>query len=249
MSNTLSNLKSELKKLSNPEKIKVYQWFFKTGKGEYGEGDIFIGLTMPQIRATIKNYINLSLSDIQKLLDSKIHEFRMAGLLILVKQFEKLPFVILSEAKDPLNSKKATKKKIFDFYLKNTKRINNWDLVDVTCTRIVSAYLLDKKRSILYKLAKSKNLWERRIAIVSTGAFIWQNDFSDTIKICEILLKDKHDLIHKACGWMLREVGKRDKKTLIIFLNQHTGQMPRVMLRYAIEKFNKKERKFYLNKK
>jgi len=231
----LNKLKLDLKKLSDPKRAESSVWFFKTGKGEYGEGDVFIGLTMPEIRNTIKNYVDLSLADVQKMLNSSIHEFRMAGLLILVKKYEK----------STDNNQQST---IYKFYLKNTNRINNWDLVDVTCTRIVGAYLLDRDRKILYKLAKSKNLWERRIAIVSTGAFIWQNDFKDAIKISEILLNDKHDLIHKACGWMLREVGKRDKKLLIKFLDKYAGQMPRVMLRYSIEKFNEKERKFYLKK-
>ncbi len=245
MSNNLSKLKSDLKKLSNPEKAKNYQWFFKTGKGEYGEGDKFIGLTMPQIRSVIKNYTDLSLVDIQELLNSKIHEFRMAGVLILVKKYK--------QSTD--NNQQSI---IYKFYLKNTKNINNWDLVDLSAPNIVGEYLLDKDpstssgpdgRKILYKLAQSKNLWEKRIAIISTLIFIKNNQFDDTIKISKMLLNDKHDLIHKAVGWMLREVGKRDKKTLIKFLDKHAGQMPRVMLRYSIEKFEEKERKYYLNKK
>jgi 3-methyladenine DNA glycosylase AlkD len=247
----LNKLKSDLKKLSKPDKTKIYQRFFKTGKGEYGEGDVFLGLNSQQIKDVAKKYFKeINLLEIQELLNSKIHEHRMCALRMLVYKYESIP-----DLRYPKSG--MTKKQIFNFYIKNAKKINNWDLVDVSCPRIVGVYLLDNNpstssgpsgRKILYKLAKSKNLWERRIAIVSTWWFIRENQFKDTIKISEILLTDKHDLIHKACGWMLREVGKRDKKVLIKFLNQHAGQMPRTILRYAIEKFNEKERKFYLNK-
>ena len=232
---SLTQLKKELKKLANPKQAEVLQRFFKTGKGEYGEGDIFLGIKVPVQREAADKFQELSLKDIEKLLDSKIHEHRMMALFVLIKQYKK--------------ADENTKKIIFDFYLKNTKNINNWDLVDLSTPKIVGDYLLDKPRSVLYKLAQSKNLWERRIAIISTWIIIRNNEFDDTLKIAKILLNDKHDLIHKAVGWMLREVGKRDQKLEEEFLQKHYSKMPRVMLRYAIEKFDEKKRKFYLNKK
>ena len=174
------------------------------------------------------------MADLEKLLNSKIHEYRMSALLILIKQYEK--------------GNESEKNKIFNFYLRNTKNINNWDLVDISAPKIVGDYLLNKPRDVLYKLASSNNLWERRIAIISTFAFIRNNEFDDTLKIAEILLNDKHDLIHKAVGWMLREIGKRDQKIEEEFLKKYYSKMPRVMLRYAIEKFEEKKRKFYLGK-
>jgi 3-methyladenine DNA glycosylase AlkD len=227
----LNALTKELNSLRNPEKIEVYQRFFKTGKGEYGEGDIFMGLTMPQIRSTIKNYIKIPLNNLSPLLESKVHEHRMAALIILTHKYKENP------------------KQVYDFYLKNTKYINNWDLVDVTCPRIVGEYLKDKDRKILYKLANSKNLWEKRIGIISTMRFIKDKDFKDTIAISEILLKDSHDLIHKAVGWMLREVGKKDQEVLETFLKKHYKQMPRTMLRYSIERFEESKRQAYLKNK
>ena len=232
---SLTQLKKELKKLANPKQAEVLQRFFKTGKGEYGEGDIFLGIKVPVQREAADKFQELSLKDIEKLLDSKIHEHRMMALFVLIKQYKK--------------ADENTKKIIFDFYLKNTKNINNWDLVDLSTPKIVGDYLLDKPRSVLYKLAQSKNLWERRIAIISTWIIIRNNEFDDTLKIAKILLNDKHDLIHKAVGWMLREVGKRDQKLEEEFLKKHYLKMPRVMLRYAIEKFEEKKRKSYLNKK
>ncbi|MBR9690630.1 DNA alkylation repair protein [Candidatus Woesearchaeota archaeon] len=227
-------VQEELQKQSSKEKAQILQRFFKTGKGQYGEGDIFIGVTVPEQRKTAKKYVNISFDEIQKLLDSKIHEHRLTGLLILTYKYEKA------------NDKQ--KKEIYDFYMKNTKAINNWNLVDVTTPKIVGAYLFDKKRDVLYKLVKSKNLWERRISILATHYFIRNNQFEDTIKLSELLLKDTHDLIRKAVGWMLREVGKRDKKTLTKFLDKHSKQMPRTMLRYSIERFEDKERKKYMEK-
>jgi len=239
----LSKLKSDINKLKNSQKARDYAWFFKTGAGEYGEGDKFLGLTMPQMRSIVKKYLDLKLEDIQKLLDSKIHEYRMIGVLILVKQYENA-----KKLRDP-SAAARLRDDIFFFYLKNSKRINNWDLVDLSAPNIVGNYLLDKKRDILYKYAQSKNLWKRRIAVISTAAFINQNDFKDILKLSKMLLNDKHDLIHKATGWMLREVGKRDVKVLEKFLDKHTLQMPRTMLRYSIEKFDEKKRKYYLIKK
>ena len=231
---SLINFKKELKKISDPRQAKILQRFFKTGKGEYGEGDIFLGVKVPDQRKIANKFSELSLKDLEKLLSSKIHEYRMSALFILIKQYEK--------------ANEQEKKKIFDFYLKNTKNINNWDLVDLSAPKIVGDFLLDKPKDVLYKLAKSNNLWERRIAIVSTVVFIRNNKFKDTLKISKTLLLDKHDLIHKAVGWMLREVGKRNQKVEEKFLKKHYSKMPRVMLRYAIERFEEKKRKFYLGK-
>lgn len=266
----LNSLKKDLKKLADPGKAKILQGFFKTGKGEYGEGDVFLGLTSQQIKDVAKNYWDkLELADLQKLLESKIHEERMAALRVLVCKYERAnkdgkcsrdPSTSLADARFARDDRKN----IFDFYIKNAKRVNSWDLVDVTCHEIVGNYLLTRmntngmrigtrhsarRANILYKLAKSKNLWERRIAIVSTYAFIKNNQFEDTIKISEILLQDKHDLIHKAVGWMLREVGKRDEKVLEDFLEENIGKIPRTALRYAIERFDEKKRKYFLDKK
>ena len=230
----ISQLKRDLQKLKNPEKIKIYSNFFKTGKGQYGEGDKFLGITIPQQRAIAKKYPNLTLKDIQKLLNDPIHEIRITALIILVEQYKK--------------ADESLKNKIYNFYMKNSKKMNNWDHVDCTAPYIAGPHLLNKNKSILYKFAKSKNLWERRISIITTYHFIKNNKFTDTIKIAEILLKDDHDLIHKAVGWMLREVGKKDQKLLEKFLKKHHKIMPRTMLRYSIEKFTESKRKFYMKK-
>ncbi len=231
----LDQIKRDLLRLSDPEKAKKLSGFFKTGKGQYGEGDIFLGIPVPEQRKVAKKYRDLPLSDVQELLSSKIHEHRLTALIILVSKYEK--------ADD------SGKKEIFSFYLKNTENINNWDLVDLSAPKIVGDYLFNKDTSILFKLAKSDNLWERRIAILSTFTFIRNNDFEDALSISELLLHDEHDLIHKAVGWMLREIGKRDQEIEERFLNKHCMQMPRTMLRYAIEKFDKNKRKFYLAQK
>ena len=229
--NILNNLRKEIHSLSNPQKAKIYRRFFKTGKGEYGEGDIFLGITVPQSRKIAKKYADLKFNEITALLKSKINEERVIALLILVNNYQK-------------NEEK--RKNIFDFYLKSTKYINNWDLVDLTADKILGHYISNKTKDILCKLSKSENLWERRIAIVSTFHFIKNNQFDETLKISKLLLKDKHDLIHKAVGWMLREVGKRSQSTLKTFLRAHYKKMPRTMLRYAIERFSPEERKAYL---
>ena len=233
----LGELINELKSAGDPERAKNLARFFKTGKGEYGEGDQFLGITVPKLREISKKYQSLDLNDLQKLLESKIHEHRLSALMILRMQYS-------SFAKASADKQKS----IVRFYLKNTKRINNWDLVDLSCHYILGNWLLDKDRRILYKLAKSENLWERRISIISTFAFIRENQFVDTLEISKILLNDKQDLIHKAVGWALREIGKKDKTTEIDFLNKHYKTIPRTMLRYAIEKFSDKERKYYLVK-
>ncbi|MFA5953828.1 MAG: DNA alkylation repair protein [Candidatus Pacearchaeota archaeon] len=231
----LNELISEIKSHENPEKAKIFQRFFKTGKGEYGEGDVFIGLTVPISRSIAKKYSNLNLSKIQELLKNKIHEYRLIGLLILNYKFEK--------------ADEKNKEEIFNFYLKNTKYINNWDLVDLTASRIVGRFLFEKDKKTLYKLVHSENLWEKRISIISTLYFISKNEFQEALAISELLLKDKHDLIHKAVGWMLREIGKRNKEVLVKFLNQHYNQIPRTTLRYSIEKFPEVERKKWLKGK
>jgi 3-methyladenine DNA glycosylase AlkD len=227
----IKELKKDLKALSGT-KVKDLQRFFKTGKGEYGEGDIFIGVTMPNIRIVAKRYLDISFNELQELLESGIHEYRMIALLILTYIYPK--------------AEEKQKEKIYKFYIKNTKYINNWDLVDVTCPRIVGEHLLNRNKDILYTFAKSKDLWKKRIAILATLTFIREKQFEDTLKISEILLNDKHDLIHKAVGWMLRELGKKDQKTEEEFLKKHCLQMPRTMLRYAIEKFEEKKRQAYL---
>ncbi|MEI6494970.1 MAG: DNA alkylation repair protein [bacterium] len=232
----LANLERELRRLADPVRAKNNAWFFKTGPGQYGEGDKFIGLTVPKTRTVARAYRNLSFSDTAKLLSSPYHEARLCALLILVDNF-----AIAQKQRD---QKKQTE--IYNFYLKNLKFVNNWDLVDLSTPKIVGPYLLERSRSPLYKLVKSKNLWERRVAIIATCEFIRHKDFADTLKISELLLADKHDLIHKAVGWMLREVGKRDTKALENFLKKYYKVMPRTMLRYAIEKFPEHRRRAYL---
>ena len=231
---TLSNLIKDINKLKNPQKAQLLARFFKTGKGEYGEGDVFLGLTVPRQRAIAKKYTKLTLADLRKLLNSKFHEYRLISLLILTEKYKK--------------ADNQEKNKIAGFYLKNTKKINNWDLVDLSAHKILGDYLLDKDKKIIFQLAKSENLWERRISILTTFYFIGKGEFEDSLKIAEILLNDKQDLIHKAVGWMLREIGKRDTKTLTGFLEKYYKRMPRTMLRYAIEKFDDSKRKTFLNK-
>ncbi len=231
----LVNLKKDLEKLRNLKKAKLLAGFFKTGEGEYGEGDVFLGLSSRQIKDLAKKYLKeIDFDNLQKLLNSGIHEHRMIVLRILVLKYEK--------------GDSSERKRVFNFYLKNTKNINNWDLVDVSAHKIIGHYLLDKDRKMVYKLARSKNLWEKRISIISTFSFIKENDFEDSLKISEILLNDDHDLIHKAVGWMLREIGKRDQKREEMFLKKYYKKMPRTMLRYAIEKFDDRKRKIYLKK-
>jgi 3-methyladenine DNA glycosylase AlkD len=231
----LNELLVEIKNNVNPSKAVLLQRFFKTGPGQYGEGDIFHGIMVPVQRSLAKKYKDLSLLEIKKLLDSNVHEERLIGLLILVEQTKKC------------DDKK--KERIFNFYHRNRKRINNWDLVDLTADRISGAYLFDKDKSLLYKLTESTNIWERRIAIMSTFHFIKNYSFADALCISEKLLYDKHDLIHKAVGWMLREIGKRDLKTEEEFLFKYYKIMPRTMLRYAIEKFPEYKRQAFLKGK
>ena len=209
------------------------QKFFKTGIGEYGEGDVFLGIKVPELRKLANTYKHISIDDITHFLKSKYHEERQFALFVLVNQFKK--------AAD------ETKEIIFQLYLSHTRYINNWDLVDATAHGIVGGYLYDKDRDILYKLVRSNDLWERRIAIIATFFFIKKNDFDDALKISERLLSDTHDLIHKAVGWMLREIGKRDIETEESFLQKYYSDIPRTCLRYAIEKFPAMKRKQYLS--
>lgn len=217
-----------------PGKAEFLKRFFKTGPGEYAEGDILIGVMVPDTRIVAKRFSTLPLSEVQKLLRSKIHEERLLALMILTGKFK--------------TGDGHLKKQIYQLYLKNFKHINNWDLVDSSARDIVGAYLYERDRSILYKFAKSNHLWTRRISIISTFYFIEKNDYSDTLKICALLMKDKEDLIHKATGWMLRELGKRDPSTLEKFLKKHCKKMPRTMLRYSIERLTITKRKAYMKK-
>jgi 3-methyladenine DNA glycosylase AlkD len=226
---------SELKALGSPERAKHSLRFFKTGKGEYGEGDIFLGGKVPDIRIIAKKYQDITLSETEELLHNKYHECRLAALIILVNKYQK-------------TKNSDDKKAIYQIYINNTKYINNWDLVDLSAAYLVGAHLKNGSKELVYKFAKSKNLWERRISIISTFYFIRQNDFSDTLKISEILLHDKEDLMHKAVGWMLREIGKRNQVVEEEFLEKHYKTMPRTMLRYAIEKFDEKKKKYYMKK-
>jgi len=230
----LNELINELNSLKNPEQARILQRFFKTGKGEYGEGDIFFGIKMPIQRDVAKKYIDLSFNDLQNLLNSRVHEYRMIALIILINKYKKS------------KKNKLKQREIFEFYLKNTLRINNWDLVDISAPSIIGDFSSIEGTEILKFLSKSKNMWERRIAILSTYAFIKKRIYGETLSIADILIKDEQDLIHKAVGWMLREVGKRNKEVLGIFLKERYKEMPRTMLRYAIEKFPEERRKAYL---
>ena len=232
--NVFDDLKKDVKKIADPEKGKFLMGFFKTGVGQYGEGDIFYGLTVPQSRILALQYKDLALADIERLLQSKVHEERLIALLILVGSYKK--------------GDEERRKNIFDFYLAHTKYINNWDLVDLSADKIVGEYLKDKDRSILAKLARSDDLWEKRIAIIATFQFIKDlRERKDTFLIADILLHDEHDLIQKAVGWMLREVGKRvSEEKLEEFLKTRYKTMPRTCLRYAIERFSEEKRREYL---
>ncbi len=230
----LTNLQQETQKLGSKKRAKLMAGYFKTGEGEYGFGDIFLGLSVPQCRKIALKYKDLTFEDIGQLLRSEIHEERLIALLILVHQFEHVEML---------------ERRIYEFYLKNTKFINNWDLVDLSAHKIVGGYLLDKPRNILFTLAKSKNLWEKRIALISTFNFIRRGDFEDSLKLAGLLISDQNDLIQKALGWMLREIGKKDLKTEEEFLKENYKLMGRTALRYSIEKFPESTRKKYLEGK
>ncbi len=225
----LMELLREMEKARDHKKARILQGFFKTEKGQYGEGDIFLGITVPKSREIAKKYSGLNLPTIEKLMKSKIHEHRLVSLLILVEKFK--------------NADDKGKGDIFNFYIKNSKRVNNWDLVDLTAPKIVGEFLQNKDKEIIYEFAKSKNLWQKRISIVSTYTFIKNKQFQDAFRISEIHLQDEHDLMHKAVGWMLREIGKLDENALLDFLKKHYEEIPRTTLRYSIERFPESKRK------
>jgi 3-methyladenine DNA glycosylase AlkD len=225
-------IQSRIRKLGNPEDARILQWFFKTGPGEYGEGDRFVGVRVPLMRKLVKEFEAADEETLQALLESGIHEDRALALFILVRQFEK--------------GSEADRARICRFYLDHTHRINNWDLVDLSAPQVVGGYLVNRSRRPLYRLVRSKSLWERRIAVLATFTFIRQGDFTDTLALADRLLGDGEDLIHKAVGWMLREIGKRDVAVLEAFLKSRCKTMPRTMLRYAIEKFPEPKRQAYL---
>ena len=229
---TLEDIQKRLKKLGDKRHAAVSQRFFKTGPGEYGEGDVFIGVRVPVLRKLAAEYSDLSFEETLNLLQSSIHEERLLALLLLVRAFSRGDAV--------------TRKSIYATYLENTGFVNNWDLVDTSAQHIVGAYLMDRNKAVLYRLATSDDVWERRIAIMSTFHFIKHNEFTETLKISEMLLSDPQDLIHKATGWMLREIGKRSISAEEGFLKKHYKIMPRTMLRYAIEKFPEQKRQRYL---
>ena len=230
----INNLRKDIKKISNKKKADLLARYFKTGEGEYGFGDVFIGITVPQSRTLATKYKDMDFLELTDLLKSKIHEERLIALLILVYKFQNMPM---------------EQRRIYEFYIKNTKFINNWDLVDSSSDKIVGGYLIDKPKDILLKLARSKNIWERRIAMIATYHFIKNNDFREALRIAEILLSDEEDLIQKAVGWMLKEVGKKDKEVEIKFLNKFYKKMGRTTLRYALEKFPKTISQKYLSGK
>jgi 3-methyladenine DNA glycosylase AlkD len=228
----VQEIRARLQSIGTKERAKVSQRFFKTGPGEYGEDDIFLGVTVPELRRLATEYQAITITEVTLLLRSAIHEERLLALLILVRAYAR--------------GDEHTKKRIYELYSGNTRHINNWDLVDASAEHIVGAFLMGKSKQPLDALAKSKNLWERRIAIMATFHFIKGGDFKETLEIARILLADKEDLIHKAVGWMLREVGKRHLQSEERFLKGHYKKMPRTMLRYAIERFPESKRQRYL---
>lgn len=229
-----SAVKKELQNIADAEKAVILARFFKTGRGEYGEGDIFIGVKVPEQRKVAHSFRDLALPELKTLLKDPIHECRMTALMILVDKYAK--------------ADAAARDGIFSFYLENTRYINNWDLVDLSCEKIVGRHLysMGGDRKILYDLAARDYLWDQRIAVISTYWFIKNREFDDTLRLCELFLNHRHDLIHKATGWMLREAGKRNINVLRGFLDMHAAIMPRTMLRYAIEKLDEPERKKYM---
>ena len=229
---TATDLKKKLKCLAEPKRAEVSLRFFQTQKGGYGEGDQFLGVTVPDQRKVAKQFKSLKPPDLEKLLQSSIHEHRLTSLFIIVRQFER--------------GNENQRKQLIALYKRNLRYVNNWDLVDSSAPYLLGVYLQDRSKSILYQYAKSPSLWRRRVGVLSTFGFIKQGEYKDSLAITKILLNDQHDLIHKASGWMLREIGKRDKDVLVNFLNKHCETMPRTMLRYAIEKFNDRERSYYM---
>ena len=232
---SVDDIMRRLEELADKKKAQVLQRFFKTGPGEYGEGDLFLGIKVPELRKLSKEYEGITLKEAKQLLRSSIHEQRLLALLLLIRKFSK--------------GDVGARERIYELYIRNTQYINNWDLVDVSAEHVVGAYLMERNKEQLYRLAKSASLWERRISILSTFHYVKHNEFSETLKISKMLLSDEEDLIHKAVGWMLREVGKRHLPTEEKFLRAHYKIMPRTMLRYAIERFPEPKRQRYLKGK
>jgi 3-methyladenine DNA glycosylase AlkD len=234
ISMTSSQIQKRLRSFATKEKAELLQRFFKTGPEQYGEGDRFIGVMVPQVRQVVKEFSDAPLSEALSLLRSSVHEERLLALLLLVHQFER--------------GEDGDRKRIYTQYLKSTKYINNWDLVDLSAPKIVGSYLEGRSRQPLYRLVRSRSIWERRIAILATFPYIRKGEFEDALALAAALLDDDHDLMHKAVGWMLREVGKKDIRTLEGFLKKNYQRMPRTALRYAIERFPEAKRKKYLNR-
>ena len=233
MNGKASDIERDLMEAARPDKVEVLASFFKSGRGEYGEGDIFIGVSVPDNRRVARRHLDAGLDDVRRLLQSPVHEVRLCALLVLVEQYKR--------------GDAARRREIYDFYLTVTDRINNWDLVDLSCQYIIGPQLMDGgDRSVLVMLAASESMWRRRIAVVSTLWMVRHGEVDDAIGICTMLLGDREDLIRKACGWVLREVGKKDKGRLTAFLDRHAGDMSRTTLRYAIERFDRDERMHYM---
>jgi 3-methyladenine DNA glycosylase AlkD len=232
---SLSFLRRRLRRFAQPARAKLVAGYFKTGVGEYGEGDKFLGATMPQIRSVVREGQTLSLADAARLLDSPWHEERMLAILILVRRFER--------------GTPAERDRIFDLYMRRRRRINNWDLVDVSAGQILGPYLDAAKGERVRALLRSRNVWDRRMAMIATSCAIRAGRYAPTFEAAEVLMADSHDLIHKACGWMLREVGKRDLAAALRFLDRHAAVMPRTMLRYAIERLSERQRRHYMSLK
>ena len=232
---TANHILSELESVRNTEKALFLKRFFKTGKGQYGEGDIFLGIVVPVVRLIAKANRQTPLTELDTLIRNSYHEARLCALIIAVQRFKK--------------ATEEEKADLHHFYLSHTDYINNWDLVDLSCPTVIGEYLLEKDRTLLYQMAQKQHLCEQRIAIVSTHAFIRQNDFTDTFALCKLLMNHRHDLIHKACGWMLREIGKRKRPLLTDFLENYAVRLPRTTLRYAIEHYPENERQHFLKRK
>ena len=233
MNGKAGDIERDLMEAARPDKVEVLASFFKSGCGEYGEGDVFIGVSVPDNRRVARRHLDAGLDDVRRLLQSPVHEVRLCALLVLVEQYRR--------------GDAARRREIYDFYLTVTDRINNWDLVDLSCQYIIGPQLMDGgDRSVLVMLAASESMWRRRIAVVSTLWMVRCGETDDAIGICTMLLGDREDLIRKACGWVLREVGKKDKGRLTAFLDRHAGDMSRTTLRYAIERFDKDERAHYM---
>lgn len=229
----IRELKKTIREIASPERAEINRSFFKTGPGEYSEGDHFLGIRIPDLRALVKKADDIALREVLTLLPSKWHEERFMALLLMERRFE-------------CSEEESGRREIVEAYLGNTRWVNNWDLVDASAPSILGQWLLTRKRTVLGELVRSENLWERRIAIVSTLTLIRAGDFRETLRLTQRLLKDPEDLMQKACGWMLREVGKKDREVLTLFLERHAPAMPRTMLRYAIERFPQSERRRWL---